>query len=373
MEDEEEKTHVIIDNGSYYSKIGLIFWENNPSVIRTFVGYPKYKGEIIKDKKEYYIGYQTEDKTGVLNYVNPIKRGEIADWDNMVKIWGAIFTNELRIAPEEHNLLLTEPLLNPKENRQKSAEILFETFNIQGLYFAIQPSLPIYAIGKFTGIVLDLGDGLNSFCPMVEGFIISDATNCLDLSGSDLTENMQYLLNKTGKNFHTDAEKEIVRTIKEKACYVAQNFNVELESIQPYEHVLPDGSKINIKEERIICPEALFKPILINRKAKGIDQLCNDSIQKCDMNVKKILYNNIILSGGTSMLKGLKERLTNEIQSLVPEAMKNEVKIDDSQNRQFLTWKGAQVLVSVSTFESKWITRNEYQEKGPKIFNEKCL
>ena len=194
-----------------------------------------------------------------------------------------------------------------------------------------------------------------------------------DLSGADLTENMQYLLNKSGKNFHTDAEKDIVTTIKEKACYVAQNFKVELESIQPYEHVLPDGSKINIKEERIICPEALLKPILINRKAKGIDQLCIDSIQKCDMNVKKILYNNIILSGGTSMLKGLKERLTNEIQSLVPEAMKNEVKIIDSQNRQFLTWKGAQILVSVSTFESKWITRNEYQEKGPKIFDEKCL
>ena len=208
---------------------------------------------------------------------------------------------------------------------------------------------------------------------MVEGFIISDATNCLDLSGADLTENIQYLLDKSGKNFHTDAEKDIVTTIKEKACYVAQNFKVELESIQPYEHVLPDGSKINVKEERIICPEALFKPILINRKAKGIDQLCNDSIQKCDMNVKKILYNNIILSGGTSMLKGLKERLTNEIQSLVPEAMKNEVKIIDSQNRQFLTWKGAQILVSVSTFESKWITRNEYQEKGPKIFDEKCL
>ena len=325
------------------------------------------------DKKEFFVGADTEAKRGVLKLNYPIEHGVVNNWDDMEKIWGHVFTNELRVDPVEHNVMLTEAPMNPKENREKMAQIMFETFNVPGLYIAIQAVLSLYSAGKFTGIVADSGDGVTHFVPIFDGYSLPHAVIRLDLAGRDLTEYMMKLLTETGQRFSTTAEKEIVKAIKEKACYVALDFEEELKSVEPFDYELPDGTHVIVKDQRIRCPEALFKPSMVGKEGNGIGQTCYDSIQKCDIDVRKDLYNCVVLSGGTSMYNGLPERLTKEIKALAPESMKEEVKVIASPERKFAVWIGGSILSSISTFESMWITKTEYEESGATIVHRKCF
>ena len=185
------------------------------------------------------------------------------------------------------------------------------------------------------------------------------------------------LLYNYGYRFYKTNEWEIVRDIKEKACYVSFDYEKEIKSYKPYEYELPDGNHIIIKEERISIPEAIFQPSLINPyegkyENYKIQQTCHDLIEKCDIDIRKDLYNNIVLSGGNSMFRGLKERLEKEIKALSPKSMKEEVQVIASPDRKYAAWIGGSILSSISTFESMWITKYEYEEYGASIVYRKC-
>ena len=127
---------------------------------------------------------------------------------------------------------------------------------------------------------------------------------------------------------------------------------------------------------RFICPEILFRPSIVGIEVgvRKIEEICNDSIQKCDdIDIRKELYYNIVLAGGTSMFNGLQERLTKEIKALAPKSMKEEVRVIASPERRFATWIGGSILSSFSEFESCWITEDEYEEQGETIVRRKCF
>ena len=167
--------------------------------------------------------------------------------------------------------------------------------------------------------------------------------------------------------------------MKEKACYVALDYEKEIKSVEPYDYELPDGNQIILKEQRIRVPEALFKPSLLNILEEhytdydSIQKKCYSLIERCDDDIKKDVYNHIILSGGTSMFNELPERLTKEIQELVPQQMKEEVRVIASPERKFATWIGGSILSCISTFESCWITKTEYEENGASVVHRKCF
>merc|ERR1719502_1292532 len=251
-------------------------------------------------QKNSYVGQDAVAKRGVLSLKYPIEHGIVTNWDDMEKIWHHTFYNELRVAPEEHPVLLTEAPLNPKANREKMTQIMFETFNVPAMYVAIQAVLSLYASGRTTGIVLDIGDGVSHTVPIYQGFALPHAILRLDLAGRDLTEYLMKILMERGYCFTTSAEKEIVRDVKEK----------------PYE--LPDGNVITLGSERFRCPEALFQPSFIGKEAGGIHEMIFQSIMKCDVDLRRDIYSNIVLSGGTTMFPGIGERLAKELASLAP-------------------------------------------------------
>jgi actin beta/gamma 1 len=375
-EEEEGKPHIVIDNGTSYCKAGLSGEEGPRAVFPTCVS-AGYK----IDKIEYapgmvasvMVGANAKNKSYFLKLNYPIENGVIYNWDDMEKIWEHVFNDELEVAPEGHNVMLTEARMNPKESRKKMAQIMFETFNVPGLYIANQAVLSIYNEGMFTGIVADSGDGATHIVPIFDGYSLPHAVKRLNLTGKDLTEYIVKLLKEKDQIYSSYDIKDCIIEIKEKSCYVALDFEKELKSIEDFNYVLPDGSHVIVRDQRIIVPEALFKPSMIGKEGNGLGQTCYDSIQKCDIDIRKILYNCVVLSGGNSMFNGLPERLTKEIKALAPESMKEEVRIIASPERKFATWIGGSIISSISTFKSQWITKIEYEESGDTIVHRKCF
>jgi actin-related protein len=374
-----DKPHLIIDNGSGYCKAGFSGEEGPRAVFPCIVGRPKVPGIMVgSEQKDYFVGTQAEEKRGILKLTYPIEHGVVDDWDDMEKIWDHTFTNELRVAPEEHNVMLTEAPLNPKVNREKMTQIMFDTFNVPGLYIAIQAVLSLYSAGKFTGIVCDSGDGVTHLVPIFDGYALPHSILRINLAGRDLTDYLLKILSERGLHLSTSAEREIVKDLKEKTCYVALDFDQELSesktgTAKEMNYEMPDGSVITIGSERFRCPEVLFKPSLIGKEFTGIHDQTYQSIIKSDVDVRKDLYQNIVLSGGTTLFGGLPERLTKEVQKLAPQNMASKVKVIAVPERKYCVWIGGSILSSISTFSCMWITKEEYQESGPQIVHRKCF
>lgn len=258
----------------------------------------------------------------------------------------------------QHPVLLTEPPLNPRTNRDTAAQILFETFNVPALFPSIQAVLSLYASGRTTGIVLDSGDGVSHAVPVYEGFAIPSSVRRIDVAGRDVTEHLQLLLRKSGYVFHTSAEKEVVRTIKEKVGYVALDpKKEEKEWIQTggrggegkvVEYVLPDGHKMKVGPERHRAPEILFDPEIIGLEYPGVHQMVVDAINRSDLDLRKSLFGNIVLSGGATLTKGFGDRLLSEVQRLAVKDMR--IKIFAPPERKYSTWIGGSILAGLSTF-----------------------
>ncbi|KAL9652422.1 hypothetical protein ABK040_012075 [Willaertia magna] len=309
---------------------------------------------------------------------NPIERDGIFtkyNWDIYEMIWYKIFYEKLKILPSNHGIFITESLYNSKTNRETISQIIFENFNAPALYFGKQQILSLYAALRTTGLVVDSGDYCTTFVPIVDGCQLSAAHNCkVDIGGRDLTEYLiKIYFEKTRlkiKNLH-----DTFMNVKEQFCFVneqsttLQSYNTLQNTLQNNNNTLqrtyelPDGKTIlTLDTERYQCPEILFHPSLIGKESPSITTQIYNSINNCEIDLKKELFENIILCGGNTMFEGLDRRINNELEKMVNNKLN--VRVFASNDRNNYAYIGASILSSLSSFKEMFLTKEEYEEEG---------
>ncbi|CAF0924366.1 unnamed protein product [Rotaria sordida] len=432
---------IVIDNGSGMIKAGFA-GDPIPKInFPNYVGRPKHVRVMAGGLEgDIFIGPKAEEYRGLLHIAHPMEHGIVQDWNDMEKIWTYIYSkDQLRSASEEHPVLLTEAPLNPRKNREKAAEIFFETFNVPALFISMQAILSLYASGRTTGVVLDSGDGVTHAVPIYEGFAMPHSILRNDVAGRDVTRYLKLLLRKEGYTFKTTAEFEIVKNIKERVCFLSPTVQKdETNQGDKSQFTLPDGTSIElgtsryrapevlfnpelIGEEcegvheilsgsiqrsdmdlrrtlyqnivlsggstlfrgtyylnnvilgtsRYRAPEVLFNPELIGEECEGVHEILSGSIQRSDMDLRRTLYQNIVLSGGSTLFRGFGDRLLGELKRIAPKEVK--IKISAPRERLYSTWIGGSILASLDTFKKIWVTKREYDTEGAKVIHRKTF
>ena len=370
---------IVIDNGSGMMKAGYAGDEAPRAVFPAVVGHNMFdRGAPGASWKEAYVGDEACKRASIVTLRYPLRRGVVKDWDDMEKVWRWTFEKELVVDPSEHPVLLTEHRSLHKEQREKAMQIMFETFSVPSFFTARPSVLALYAEGITTGVVVDCGEGRTDICCSYDGSPLIETESRVPLGGRDITIYFQELLGKrAGCDFATSARTEVINGIKESCGYVALDFDDEIRKAKNtsecnMDHMLSDGSVINIGDERFRCTELLFKPQVKDYQFDGVHRTMVSSINKCDdSDLEKEMYANIVLCGGSTMLKGFPERIEKEMIRFAPAGTK--VHVIASPHRKYGAWVGGSILGYLATFPEMVITRKEYDEEGVEIVHRKCI
>lgn len=364
---------VVVDLGTGSCKCGFAGLPKPTHTISSTVGKPYMETAKTGDnRKETFVGQELINPAVRLKLINPLRHGIIVDWDTVQDIWEYLFHQEMKIAPEEHAVLVSDPPLSPHTNREKYAEMLFETFSTPAMHIAYQSRLSMYSYGRTSGLVVEVGHGVSYVVPIYEGYPLPSITGRLDYAGSDLTAYLMGLMNNSGKYF-TEDQIGIVEDIKKKCCFVALD-PIEEKKVPATEHTiqytLPDGQVINLCQERFLCSEMFFKPSLIKSMQLGLHTQTVSCLHKCDIALKRDLMGNILLCGGGTMLSGFPNRLQKELSSMCPN---DTPQVNVLPERDTAVWTGGSILASLQGFQPLWVHRFEYEEHGPFFLYRRCF
>ena len=414
---------VVLDNGTGMVKAGFAGADKPRVVFRSCVGRPKHHRIIpggALEGGEVFVGSKVEEHRGALLLSYPMEHGVVQNWSDMEKIWSHVYSREnLNVRSDEHAVLLTEAPLNPLANRERAAEHFFEALNVPALFFSLQAILSLYASGRTTGVVLDSGDGVTHAVPVYEGFALPHAITRMDLAGRDVTQHLQLLLRRGGHNFTTTAELEVVRQIKEQCCVVAfnpaeqekQQQQQQLKQKQQqqgggqtagagagaatatgasgatgaagaaaataaagrFNYTLPDGTSLELGPEAFRAPEILFRPELVGSELRGVHDTLVKSVMRADLDLRRVLFGQMVLSGGSTLFPGFGDRLLNEVRKHPLAPRDTKIRIAAPPERIYSTWIGGSILASLGTFKQMWLTKADWQEHGARILSSKML
>ncbi|GAB5356754.1 hypothetical protein AAMO2058_000316100 [Amorphochlora amoebiformis] len=400
----------IIDNGTGYTKMGFAGnYQPNfivPTVIST-IDEKKAASSGMSTRVadlDFFIGDEAVKKRAGYNVHYPIKHGVIDNWDNMEKYWQRCIFQYMRFDPEEHYVMLTEPPLNSPENREYTAEVMFETFNVPGLYIAVQAVLALCAAKlsskgdddqAVTGTVIDSGDGVTHIIPVVDGYVIGSCIKHIPLAGRDVTNFILQFLRDRGENIPPEDQLGVARIIKEKYCYVCKDLVGEYaaydadnlkdqKKFRQYKHLHKKTGKtytVDVGYERFLGPEIFFTPEMFSEQfSTPLAEVVDSTILNCPIDTIRSLYKYITLSGGSTMFKNFAPRLQRDIRAKTKardekreklakgaKLKKMEVKVIKHKWQRFAVWFGGSMLSSQPAFLGKFHTKAQYDEEGPRI------
>ncbi|MFW9937133.1 MAG: actin, cytoplasmic 2 [Candidatus Thorarchaeota archaeon] len=360
---------VVLDIGQFASKVGFAGEDTPSQVFFTIVGKPKYQqidfgiGET--QKEEFYVGDEIQS-LGLYKIFYPIEKGIIQDWMSFEKIIDYIFYN-LRVDPSLVNVLFAVHPLFPYKDLARLFDLFLDHYQCNAFYPVLDSMLTLYSGGFQTGLVIEIGDSLTRIVPIYEGYKLDHAIRILDIGGRELTKYMEKILGEIGYSADSSIRRELVRALKEKACFVSLDYKEDLKRFEQYEkpYSLPDGSTITLSRERFEVPELLFNPSL-ELEVDPLPQAIMDCIENCDLDIRPDLLNNIFLSGGSSMFPNLKSRIYQELELELARRKKKSqtIKIIAPRERVFSVWVGGSILALIPEFSKNWITRVQYYNKG---------
>lgn len=399
---------VVIDNGTGYTKMGFASnWEPQyiiPTVISTQEGKGSQKAATQKkgiEDLDFYIGDEALQHSKTYDTFYPVRHGQVENWTHMEYFWEHCIFKYLRCEPEDHFFLLTEPPLNAPENREYTAEIMFETFNVPGLYIAVQAVLALAASWTsrnvkertLTGTVIDSGDGVTHVIPVAEGYVIGSSIKHIPLAGRDITAFVQQLMRERGEQIPPAESMEIAKRVKEQYSYVCpdivkefQKYDAEtgkwIKQCTGMDAVTKKPYKYEVGYERFLGPEIFFNPEIFSSDfLTPLPKVVDDTIQTCPIDVRRGLYKNIVLSGGTTMFKDFSKRLARDVKRSVDYRIKRseelsggkikavplEVNVISHHMQRYAVWFGGSMLASSDEFYKVCHTKRQYDEIGPSI------
>ncbi|MHA1714284.1 MAG: zinc-ribbon domain-containing protein [Promethearchaeota archaeon] len=332
-------TPVVVDIGEAFCKVGFAGEMEPREIFPHIVGREKYKSVMV-DTSEHvrssYVGNDAVAMRGVLKIMYVMSRGQVMDWNAFYEVLNHIFYNVLRVDTTQHPLIYSEPVLYPRDLREHMMRVFFETFQFPAVVIFPSAVMSLVNAGLSTGLVVEIGEGMAYVVPIHDGEIIVRAVNKLPLAGIDVNESLKTNLMQEGHHIISSfsAQKEILRDIKEKLCYIAEDFQREMQNSyktnirRPY--ILPDGSKIEIGSARFMAPEILFQPGMMGYNCLSISQAIIDSVSKVPDELKKPFLQNIVLSGGSTKFPGFEKRLIKELEYMLPSLGK----LIDSETKQ---------------------------------------
>ncbi|KAM3259698.1 hypothetical protein ACQJBY_051153 [Aegilops geniculata] len=376
-----------------------------------------------KTNRKFYVGQELEFRRDHMEVISPMKDGTVTDWDVVDNIWNHAFRRRLLINPEEHPMLIAEPSINSAQQREKAAELMFEKYKVPALFLAKNAVLTSFASGRATSLVVDSGGGSTVVSAVHDGYVLQKSVATSPIGGEFLTDCMMKSLESKGvviRPRYSFKKKEVspgdykvvdldfpnttdsyrlyhMRTIasdiKETVCRVPDTpfDEVAYANVPTTSYELPDGQTIEVGAERFKIPDILFNPFLSQEQNKFIasyvDAINNnnnkafcpkqfgvlESVNRCDVDIRKELLSSILLSGGSSSILQLKDRLEKEVLEESPQNARVKVLASgNSTERRFSVWIGGSILASLGSFQQMWFSKAEYEEHGVSYIQRKC-
>lgn len=392
---------VVMDNGTGLTKLGFAGNDSPSFVLPTAIATNEGASRGPKrSSPSYVIGEEALQRADGQNYSlsYPIRHGQIENWDQMERFWESSIFKYLRCEPEDHRFLLTEPPLNAPENREMTAEIMFETFNCAGLYIAVQAVLALAAswtspkvVGQpLTGTVIDSGDGVTHVIAVAEGYVIGSSIKHIPIAGRDITSFIQNMLRDRGE---ADTSLRTAERIKQEYCYVSPNIVNEFKRYDQdptskfMKYTVPSKKvDVDVGYERFMAPEIFFSPeIATPDYLTPLPEVVDNVVQSSPIDVRKGLYRNIVLSGGSTMFKDFGRRLQRDIKSLVDARLRKyeqaagakssgiEVQVVSHKRQRSAVWFGGSLMAQTPEFKNYCYSKKDYDEYGPGIVRQFSL
>jgi centractin len=269
--------------------------------------------------------------------------------------------------------LLTEAPLNSRRNRDQMSEIFFETIRVPALYYSAPSPLCLYASGRTTGVVLDVGDTVTHAVPVYEGFALRHSVCRSSVAGRDVTKHLQLQLKRAGLCLTTTAESDLAKTVKEDVCFLTPTPNADdaTEKDSKTLYQLPDGQTVTLSSERYQAPNVLFDPSLVGSEEPGAADVLVNSIMKSDMDLRSKLFSQIVVAGGSTLTPGFGDRLLHEVRARSPGHTR--IRISAPPDRTSSCYVGGSILASLATFRNMWVSREEYEEQGSGVMHRREL